>query len=164
MPRIVAAMPPRSGVIVRPYAMEADGRAALIRSIRRAGRAKRHVLLIADARAAGFDGRHRGGAVTRLPQPCRNGIESMPVHDERQAARALRTKVSLCLISPVWATRSHPGAVTLGVRGFARLAARLRKDTHVIALGGMTARSHRTLRRHGADGWAAIDGWQVDPA
>ena len=70
MPAIVAAMPPRSGVIIRPYAMDTQGRTATIRAIRRIGRAKRHLVLMAGRRIQGFDGRHGGGPAglgTRRP-------------------------------------------------------------------------------------------------
>lgn len=160
LPRIIAAMPPRSGVIIRPYAMDAKGRMAMIRTIRRIGRAKRHLLLIADQWQQGFDGRHGGGEAARAQRPSGGGILSMPVHDRREASRAIRLGATLCLLSPVWPTRSHPEAPTLGMRGFARLAAGLCRHTNVIALGGMTADHFRILRRHGAHGWAAIDGWQ----
>ena len=160
LPRILAAMPPRSGVIIRPYAMDATGRTAMIRTIRRIGRAKRHLLLIADQRQQGFDGRHGGGTAARAQHPSGGGILSMPVHDRRQASRAIHLGATLCLLSPVWPTRSHPGSATLGIRGFARLAAGLRRHMGVIALGGMTADRFWILRRHGAHGWAAIDGWQ----
>lgn len=160
LPQIIAAMPPRSGVIIRPYAMAADGRVAMLRTIRRIGRAKRHLLLIADHRTPGFDGRHHGGPAARLRPPSVGSLVSMPVHDRSEAGRAHRIKATLCLVSPVWPTRSHPGARVLGVRGFARLTAGLSKAASVIALGGMNAERFKILRRHGAKGWAAIDGWQ----
>jgi thiamine-phosphate pyrophosphorylase len=57
------------------------------------------------------------------------------------------------VLSPVFATRSHPGATPLGPLRF-RLLAR-RAGLPVIALGGMDA---RRARRIGATRWAAIDG------
>ena len=160
LPQIVAAMPPRSGVIIRPYAMAAEGRMAMIRSIRRIGRAKRHLVLIADRRTRGFDGRHDGGPAGRPQRPSVCTLVSMPVHNRREAELARSLKATLCLISPVWPTRSHPGGTVLGARGFVRLAAGLGKRVSIIALGGMTAERFRQMRYHGADGWAAIDAWQ----
>ena len=56
------------------------------------------------------------------------------------------------VLSPVFATRSHPGAPPLGPLRFRLLARQARVP--VIALGGMTARRAAAL---GA-AWAAIDG------
>jgi thiamine-phosphate pyrophosphorylase len=57
------------------------------------------------------------------------------------------------LLSPVFATRSHPGAATLGPVRFRLLAAR--SLVPVIALGGMDT---RRARRLGTRDWAAVDG------
>lgn len=160
MSAIVAAMPPRSGVIVRPYAMAAEGRAALIRSIRRTARAKRHLLLIADRRDAGFDGVHAGGPVRGRSGKVGSGLLSLPVHNRAEADHAKRLGADMCLISPVGPTRSHPGAQALGARGFALLSHRLGRLSWIVALGGMTEGRFRQMRHHGAHGWAAIDAWQ----
>lgn len=58
-------------------------------------------------------------------------------------------------MSPLFATRSHPGAEALGVRKAQRIAQGL--PVVAIALGGMDSRKFRTLA--GFDGWAAIDAW-----
>lgn len=156
LPRAIAAMPPRSAVVVRPYALATKGRAATIRAIRRAARAKRHLLLLAgDGSLSGYDGRHFGGGA-RL-RAAGGGFLSVPVHDRAEALRARRLAADAVLVSPVWPTRSHPGAAVLGVRGFAGLA-RL-SGCYAIALGGMTATRFIALRRHGAHGFAAIDAW-----
>jgi thiamine-phosphate pyrophosphorylase len=151
IPAIVAAMPPRSAVVVRPYAMRAGNRIGLIRAVRRVARAKRHLLLIAGGWSdAGFDGRHGDGRQTK-------GFLSLSVHDRRELARANRLRADAVLLSPVWPTRTHPDGATLGKRGFARLAAG--SSAQAIALGGVTARQFARLRVHGAGGWAAIDAW-----
>lgn len=160
LPQLVAAMPPRSGVIIRPHAMEKAGQAAMIRAIRRVARARRHCLLIAGRRAEGFDGVHAGGPVRLHGKPRASRLLSLPVHDRREADRARRVGADLCLVSPVATTRSHPDARPLGIRGLALLAAGLTGTCCVIALGGMDASRFRRLRGHHAHGWAAIDAWQ----
>ena len=57
------------------------------------------------------------------------------------------------LLSPVFATRSHPGAPSLGPLRFLLMAQKAALP--VIALGGMTAQRAARLRVHR---WAAIDG------
>lgn len=82
------------------------------------------------------------------------------VHDHAELRRALADGVALVFISPVFATRSHPGGRSLGRAGFARLARKSRVP--VIALGGMNAARFRQLRRFGAYGWGAIDALTPD--
>ena len=74
-------------------------------------------------------------------------------HDLREIGQANRYRAQAVLISPVFPTRSHPGAATLGRVRLLLLARRARMPT--IALGGMTARRFGGL---GVYGWAAIDG------
>ena len=62
----------------------------------------------------------------------------------------------MVLLSPLFPTRSHPGAPALGRVRFAGLARRV--DGAVMALGGVKAEHRWMLRGIGADGWAAIDG------
>jgi thiamine-phosphate pyrophosphorylase len=61
------------------------------------------------------------------------------------------------MLSPLFATRSHPGARALGLLRFAALSRATRLP--VIALGGVDARRFERLRRIGTYGWAAIDAW-----
>lgn len=158
LPKIVATMPPRSAVVVRPYALDPAGRDALIRHIRRVARAKRHVLLLAgDGNAAGYDGRH--GLMARDVRCC-GGLLSMAVHNRRDARLARHIGADAALISPIFTTRSHADARVIGARGLMRLAA-MAQPAKAIALGGMNAKRFSQLRYHGAVGWAAIDAWSA---
>lgn len=147
---IIAKLPPRSAVVVRPYALGDRAGERQMRRLRKIARAKRHLLLLAgrgDARA--YDGRHGfGGRMNGRPL-------SAPVHDRREAARARRAGVAVVMISPVFPTRSHEDARPIGRRGFRLLAAQA--GGHAIALGGMDAARFRYLRFDGAHGWAGID-------
>jgi thiamine-phosphate pyrophosphorylase len=69
----------------------------------------------------------------------------------------VRGGADLVFVSPVFATRSHPGARALGRTRFRSLV----RDCPVplIALGGMDARNARSL---GTYGWAGIDAWTGD--
>ena len=146
----VRALPRGSGIIFRHYHTEAKARRALFEAVRRAARARGHVLLLAGSarQAQGWraDGAHGRGW----------GCVSAPVHDVPERIAAERRGARLLLLSPVFATRSHPGAATLGRVRFGLLARGARGQ--VIALGGMTARRALGIKRLGAQGWAAIDG------
>lgn len=150
LPRIIAALPPRSAVIVRPYALGDGGTEQAVRPLRRIARARRHLLLLAgtgDARA--YDGRHGfNGCMKGRPL-------SVPVHDRREAGRARQAGVEVVMVSPVYPTRSHADARPIGRRGFRSLAAQA--GGRAIALGGMDAARFRYLRFDGAHGWAGID-------
>lgn len=57
------------------------------------------------------------------------------VHDAAEVALADRAGADGMFLSPVFPTRSHPGAACLGAEGFHALAAQAKCP--VIALGGM---------------------------
>lgn len=155
----IQRMPARSGVVFRHYHLDANARWALFREVRRICARRGHILLLArdehTARrwhAAGF---HERGA----RRQSRAMIHSAAVHNRRELAAAGRCKVDFVLISPVFATNSHPEVRPLGLAGFMALA-RQAGDTRVIALGGMTARKAATLDKRIVHGWAAIDAFK----
>ena len=137
-------LPRGAGVVVRHYSLPRAERLALARRIGRRG------LFVAFA-GSDRDARRAGTRAAYGP-----GQALHPVHNLRELAHAHRAEAALVFVSPVFPTRSHPGARTLGPLRFAALARRSRLP--VIALGGMTAGRFRRLVPLGAQGWAAIDG------
>ena len=151
----LAALPRGSGVIYRHYHLPDAARLARFRALRRSARARGHCMILADsaltAREWGADGIY-GSA--RALTPRRAGLLRLATaHNPREIALANRAGADGVLLSPVYATRSHPGGPTLGPVRF-RLLAKL-AHMPVIALGGMTASRARSL---GWQHWAAIDG------
>ena len=76
------------------------------------------------------------------------------VHDQRELTRALLNRPSLILISPMYATRSHPNWAPLPrmrAASLARLAGR-----KAIALGGMNRNRYAKIAQLGFIGWAGI--------
>lgn len=150
--RALRRLPRGSGFVFRHYHLPAPERRARFRALARVARACGHVVVLAgtaaQARRWGADGPY-GSART-----CEAGaalVRLVTVHSLRQLARARRA--SAVLLSPVFPTRSHPGAAGLGPLRFRLIAAHA--QVPVIALGGMT--EHRA-RRLGTVRWAAIDG------
>ena len=77
-------------------------------------------------------------------------------HTRAEVEHACALGLDFVAVSPVQATRSHPGAVVLGfdgLRALTELAA-----VPVYALGGMGEADLDTAFRHGAQGMAAIGG------
>ena len=74
----------------------------------------------------------------------------------RRRSRGWKAGADLLFVSPLFPTRSHPGAPSLGLPRAARIGRGL--DLPQIALGGMTAKLFRRLRGR-FEGWAAIDAW-----
>ncbi|MEE4451803.1 thiamine phosphate synthase [Novosphingobium resinovorum] len=146
--RALAKLPRGSGLIFRHYHLPSDERRTRFHAFARTARRFGHVVVLAgDARQArrwGADGAY-GAVLARGPQVLR----LVTVHSLRELARARRADA--VLLSPVFATASHPGGRSLGPVRFRLLAARARVP--VIALGGMTAHRARGIGR-----WAAIDG------
>lgn len=150
--RALARLPRGSGFIYRHYHLPAEERRARFSALARIARARGHWVVLADdprrARRWGADGSY--GAPLR-------GRTLVTAHSLRELARAHRAGAHAVLLSPVFATDSHPGASALGPLRF-RLIAR-HSRIPVIALGGMDERHARRLRW---PRWAAIDGLSQD--
>ncbi|WP_285712179.1 thiamine phosphate synthase [Erythrobacter oryzae] len=151
----LAALPRGSGLIYRHYHMDGPERLARFRALRRAARARGHVVVLADsaqtAREWGADGIY---GAPRALWPRRAGLLHLATaHDLAELGLAARLGADAALLSPVFDTRSHPGGGSLGGVRF-RLLAR-QAGLPVIALGGMNAAKARALRW---PRWAAIDG------
>ncbi|CAN5429707.1 hypothetical protein BH10PSE12_BH10PSE12_37780 [soil metagenome] len=82
-------------------------------------------------------------------------LHSAPAHSLCEIRAAERAGADIVLVSPVFSTRSHPGAPVLGRVRFGQLARQARRP--VIALGGMTAERATSLSAMTIHGWAAID-------
>lgn len=151
----LAALPDDAGIVFRHYSLPAEERRSLFEEVKAEAKARGLRLLLAgtaeDAALWGADGSHGRGPGA--------GFRSAPVHNLADIRTAERDGADLLFLSPVHATRSHPGAAHLGLEGFAALA----RDTRlpVIALGGMNAARARETARLGAYGWAGIDAWMV---
>ncbi|MFM5895215.1 MAG: thiamine phosphate synthase [Novosphingobium sp.] len=131
-----------SGLIYRHYHLAPEQRRARFAELARLARARGHLIALAGTRR---EARRWGADLAYGP-----GGDLAPVHSLREMARAERAKA--VLLSPVFPTRSHPGAKALGPLRFRLLAARA--QTPVIALGGMNPRTARRLKW---PSWAGID-------
>lgn len=149
-------LPRGAGVIFRHYATPPAKRRALFERVAGIARRRRLVLLLAGspqlAMAWRADGAHGRSPHRRTTRPL---LRTAPAHDMPELIAAERAGADLILLSPVFATRSHPGAPVLGPVRFGLLARQAR--TPIVALGGMTAKRARALPD--AYGWAAIDAW-----
>ncbi len=143
--RALARLPRGSGLVFRHYHLSPAERRARFAHLRRLCRAYGHMAVLAGDARWPADG-HYGRKV-----PGRAWLAT--AHSAREIARANLCGADAVLLSPVFPTRSHPGAPTLGPVRF-RLLARL-SASPVIALGGMDAGRARVLHW---PRWAAIDG------
>ena len=146
--RVLDRLPRGSGVVFRHHGTQGAARRLLRARILAVVRRRGLVLIDAGPRGRGADGVHgRRGA----------GLVTWPAHDRREAIRGLRAGAAVLFVSPVFATRSHPGARPLGRWRAAAIAAGL--PAKAVALGGMDAGRFRRLAPIGFHGWAAIDAW-----
>jgi thiamine-phosphate pyrophosphorylase len=142
-------LPKGSGVVFRHYGLGPAERRKLFDRVRRVAR-RRRLLLLAAGRGLPGDGVHGGGY----------GQFSGSAHGLRELKAAERSGARLVFLSPVFPTRSHPGAPALGPVRFGLIARYARVP--VIALGGMDARKARRLPH--IYGWAGIDAWIASPS
>lgn len=157
-------LPRGSAVIVRDH--NDASRATLARRIRRLCRERGMRLLIANdarlARTIDADGLHLSEASVRRASrrwgaTHRAGwLITGAAHSPSALRRAARLGVDAVLLSPVFATQSHPNAPSIGPLRFARWVRE--SPVPVYALGGIDARTARRLRNSGAMGFAAISG------
>lgn len=172
--RALRGLPRGSGFIFRHYHLDPATRRPRFDALARIARARGHMVVLAgtakEARRWGADGSYgasgpittcaSGGKwtgpyhCTRSPPARGCGLILATAHSLRQIARC--RGADAILLSPVFPTRSHPGARALGPLRFHLLAARARVP--VIALGGMNPARARRLR-HAR--WAAIDGLAI---
>lgn len=152
--RALERLPRGSGLVFRHYHLPSGERAARFAALARLARRRGHWAVLsgsaASARRWGADAAYGPAAVlskgTALPR-------LMTVHSLRELGAARRARALAVLLSPVFPTRSHPGAGGLGPLRFRLIAAR--SLVPVIALGGMNRRAAARLKH---PRWAAIDG------
>lgn len=144
-------LPRGSGFIFRHYHLPPAERRARFKALARIARSCGHrVLLAGDCRMArrwGADGAY--GAADQLARGGK-ALQLATAHSLRELRQVRRADA--VLLSPVFPTRSHPGAASLGPVRFRLLAAH--SPVPVIALGGMTPRRACAL---GWSRWAGID-------
>ena len=151
------------GVVLRHYGR--PERAALAKRLAALAARRKLVLLVADdwrlaaALGAGLhlpEGMLRSGRLAPALGWARRRrrLVTAACHSRAALAAAARLGVDAALLSPVFATASHPGAPALGPLRFARLcrAARL----PVYALGGIAPATIGRLAASGAAGVAGV--------
>ena len=129
----IRRLPRGSGILMLYRAMPAGRRQRLIRQVRRLARS-RGLIVVDEARG-----------------------EAARVHDMREIASARLRGAPLILVSPMFATRSHPDWQPLPRM---RAAALVRlAGVPTIALGGMDEKGFAAVSPLGFAGWAGIDAW-----
>jgi len=124
------------------------------------------VIIAGDIRLAlrtGADGLHLSEHMARRGRPRvtfhkPEFIYTAAAHTRLALWRARRAGASAILLSPVFKTKSHPHARTLGVLRFAVLAKS--SPVAVVALGGVTSDNAARLALGPASGLAAIGAWR----
>jgi thiamine-phosphate pyrophosphorylase len=153
-------LPRGSLVVVR--AREADRRAALASALARIARRRELLLIVADdpllVARMGSHGVHfpeaRAGEIAHWRAKRPQWLITASAHSLRAAANAARFGAHAVFLSPVFATKSHPGRTPLGHLRLRRIAQIV--DVPVYALGGIDAHSVGQLRGADIAGIAAI--------
>lgn len=140
--RALRRLPQGSALVFRHYHLAPAARATRLRHLRRIAALRGVEVVLAGA---GY------GPANALSPRAR--LRLATAHTLREIGAAARAGAHAVLLSPVYPTRSHPGAPVLGALRFNCLA-RL-SPLPVLALGGMTRRRFAQVRAHG---FAAIDG------
>ena len=164
---VAATLPPGSGLLLRHY--DDPDRLGVAMALAALAKRRRLILLVAgDWRLAarlGAKGLHLPEGLARhgvlAPglgwRRRRRVFLSVACHSPRALGRAAELGADVALLSPVFPTASHPGAVTIGASRFGLWRTRTRLP--VLALGGMGWRGAARLPRGAAAGLAAIGGF-----
>ena len=164
-PTAVAALPPRSGVILRDYTH--TRRPALAREMARACRQFGHRFFVGeDANlaiklGAGFHAPARCVGTT-LPAGLR-GISLAAAHNRAEIDRAAQCGYGGVLVSPVFPTATHGETRGLGAFNFLALARHAAtRGLYVYALGGVNEARFKRLAAGGAlAGYAGISAFNA---
>jgi thiamine-phosphate pyrophosphorylase len=154
--RVIARLPRGSGIVFRHYHLPEALRRTRFETVKKLARRRGHIVMLAGSpeladswQAAGMHG--RGGRRSEF----RNMPISAPVHNAREIHQANRRGADIFFLSPIFATRSHPGQRPLNPVQTRRLAALC--NGAVIFLGGMNRQRYRLRKSQLTHGWAAID-------
>ena len=150
----LAELPRGSGFVFRHYHLTAEARAERFRVLAATARRAGHVVVLSGeaslAREWGADGIYGdAGHIAGADGLLRLGT----AHNGEELTRAGEAGADAVFLSPVFPTRSHSDATTLGIHGFHVLAQQ--SPVPVIALGGMTKERAQELSW---PCWGAIDG------
>jgi thiamine-phosphate pyrophosphorylase len=94
-------------------------------------------------------------------QRLRPGLLTASAHSPRAIRRAAHFGCDAVIVSPLFATKSHPGSPALGFSRFARIVRE--SALPVIALGGIGKRDLRRIMLSGAQGVAGISLFSAPP-
>ncbi|AWW73440.1 thiamine phosphate synthase [Erythrobacter sp. KY5] len=149
----IAHLPQGSGFVFRHYHLEPEARRERFLQLLPLLLRAEHWVILSDSfvRAQEWGAHGVYGALGSVHRADQRWIAT--AHDEDEIAIANEHGADAVMISPVFPTRSHPGAATLGVERFHKLAAL--SKIPVIALGGMNQARAKELDW---PRWAAIDG------
>jgi thiamine-phosphate pyrophosphorylase len=152
--RALAELPEGSAFIYRHYHLDPKSRRRRFDELLPRAAARGHLIFLSgsDDEAQGWGALGSYGPPEAIGEPHRL-LRIAAVHDAEEIAHANNAGADAAMLSPVFATNTHPRAVPLGPERFHALAALA--EMPVIALGGMNAVRAREL---GWTRWAAIDG------
>lgn len=160
----VARLKPTDALIYRHYEWTRRDRLALARALREVCGTNGTPFLVAGdyhlACEVQADGLHLPALMTKRGAKWKERVKpgwivTASAHSEAEVRHAASAGADAVLLSPVYATGSHPGAQTLGVIRFAKLAASAAMP--VYALGGVTSSSvKRLVSIPNLAGWATV--------
>jgi thiamine-phosphate pyrophosphorylase len=157
-------LPDGAGVVFRHYSLPRDAReelAARVADLARPAASFWRLPAIRSSRCVTGDPKlalRLGAELVHNPEGSAGALPfSRSVHSVEEAKAARVEGAALVFVSPVNATRSHPGQEPLGRHAAGRIART--SGVPAIALGGMDSARFALLEREGFHGWAGIDAW-----
>ncbi|WP_417595510.1 thiamine phosphate synthase [Parasphingorhabdus sp.] len=149
-------LPRGSGIVFRHYHLGDAARKRRFETIKMLARRHGHRVFLAGTPALARHWRAEGvyGCFGRRSE-IGALLHGAPVHNAREIQKANRAGADIFFLSPIFATRSHPGQPPMNPVQVRRLSALC--NGAVIGLGGMNQHRYRFHKNRLTHGWAAID-------
>jgi len=174
--KTIQNLPRNSTILIREYDLDKKPREEFAQKIIQLARPKQLKILIGKdfelARKIKANGVHFSD-LNKIPLQFlkkkslpKNFIFSISCHSFRSFLKAKKLKPDIIFISPIFATTSHIGATTFGLKNLAKISFQTKKakylgnsvwEPQIFALGGINLNNIKSVRKLAISGFAAID-------
>lgn len=174
--KTIQSLPRNSTIVIREYDLEKKLREEFARKIIQLARPKQLKILLGKdfelARKIKANGVHFSD-LSKVPLQFlkkksfpKNFVFSISCHSFKSFLKVQKLKPDIIFVSPIFATTSHIGATTFGLKNLAKISFKAKKPKYferwvyapqIFALGGINLNNIKSVRKLAISGFAAID-------
>ncbi len=165
--KIIKTLPKNSAIIIREYDLEKKDREIFAKKIINLARPQGLKILIGKdislAKKVKADGIHFSD-FDKLPliflkreSFTKKFLFSFACHSLKSVLKAKKLKADMVFISPIFATTSHVGQKTIGLKHLAKFAFNSKNSNYLYALGGINKINIKAITKLNLGGFGAIE-------